>query len=119
MAQDPAADTDDAPVQAATMDRSGEIYRCCRGGAPKDRSPKGGTAETRAGEAARWIFVTQLNSVFPTHCHFRFRGDFLIFVLQLVELVVNAALGQQLLMRSNFAQLALVHDDDFIGALNS
>src|SRR5271156_538681 len=42
----------------------------------------------------------------------------LIFVLQLIELVVNAALGQQLLVRSHLADLAFVHHDDLVGALD-
>ncbi len=42
----------------------------------------------------------------------------LILVLELVELPVKAALGQQLLVRAHLAQLALVHDQDGIGALH-
>src|SRR5579864_4760771 len=45
-------------------------------------------------------------------------GDFLVFVLQLVELVVNAALGEQLLVRAHLAYAALVHDDNLVGALH-
>ncbi len=44
--------------------------------------------------------------------------DLLIFVLQLVELVVDAALGQEFLMRAHFADLSLVHNDDFVSALH-
>src|ERR1700683_3719822 len=42
----------------------------------------------------------------------------LIFILQLVKLVVNSALGQKLLVRSHLANLPLVHADDRVGALN-
>ena len=47
------------------------------------------------------------------------QGDpqFLVFVLQLVEAVVNAALRQQLLMRALLAQAALVKHEDAIGVL--
>src|SRR5262249_19986665 len=44
--------------------------------------------------------------------------DLLVLVLQLIKFVVNPTLGDQLLMRSHFAYLALVHDDDLVGALN-
>jgi hypothetical protein len=43
---------------------------------------------------------------------------FLILVLELVKLEVNAALGEQLLVRAHFADLAFVHDDDLVGALH-
>ncbi len=46
-------------------------------------------------------------------------ADFLIFVLQLIEPVINAALGEQLLVGTHFANLAFVHHDDLIGALDS
>src|SRR5271169_412658 len=55
----------------------------------------------------------------------RVRGDrgspgrhLLILILQLVELVVNSALGQQLLVRSHFADLPFVHHDDLVGTLD-
>ena len=38
--------------------------------------------------------------------------------MQLVKLVVDAALRQQLLVRAHLADLAFVHDDDLVGALN-
>src|SRR5262252_8283782 len=44
--------------------------------------------------------------------------QFLFFVLQLVEPVVNAALRQQFLMRALFAQAAFVEDQDAVGVLN-
>lgn len=47
------------------------------------------------------------------HCRY-----FLILVLQLVELVVDAALGEKLLVRAHFAHLSLVHNDDLVGPLN-
>src|SRR5512142_2046784 len=53
------------------------------------------------------------------YCRFgRENGDFLVLVLELVELVVDAALGEQLLVRAHFSNLALVHDDDLVGALH-
>ena len=58
------------------------------------------------------------NLVVSAGGNFRFCGDFLVFVLQLVKLPVDSAFGQQFLVRSHFAQLALVHDDDLVGALN-
>jgi len=42
----------------------------------------------------------------------------LLFVLELVEAVVDAALGKQLLMRALFAEAALVEDEDAVGMLN-
>src|SRR5882724_2679107 len=45
-------------------------------------------------------------------------ANLLIFVLQLIELPVNPALGEELLVRSHFADLAFVHDDDLVGALD-
>src|SRR5262249_29694253 len=38
--------------------------------------------------------------------------------LKLIQLVINAALRKQLLMRTDFAHTALVHDDDLIALLN-
>src|SRR5579863_9531073 len=49
--------------------------------------------------------------------YLRAGSDFLIFVLQLIELVVNTTLGQQLLMRTHLADLTFVHHDNLIGAL--
>src|SRR6266481_7163458 len=45
--------------------------------------------------------------------------NLLIFILQLIELVINAVLGEQLLVGTHFAHLSLVHDDNFVGALDS
>src|SRR5712672_4582214 len=42
----------------------------------------------------------------------------LLFVLELVEAVVDAALGKQLLMRALFAEAALVEDENAVGMLN-
>src|ERR1700676_787473 len=42
----------------------------------------------------------------------------LLFVLELVEAVVDAALGKELLMRALFAKAALVEDKDAVGVLN-
>ena len=46
------------------------------------------------------------------------RGDFLVFVLELVELPVEAAVGEELLVGALLAELALVHDEDGVGALD-
>src|ERR1700687_1384812 len=46
------------------------------------------------------------------------RRHLLILVLQLIELVINPALGQQLLVRSHLADLAFVHHDDLVGPLD-
>src|SRR5208337_3003273 len=46
------------------------------------------------------------------------RWHFLVFILQLIELVINPALSQQLLMRSHLADLAFVHHDNLVGALD-
>src|ERR1700761_3067611 len=49
----------------------------------------------------------------------RAHGQFLVFVLQLVQLPVNAALAQQFLVGAELTQLALVHHQDPVGLLNS
>ena len=41
--------------------------------------------------------------------------EFLVAVLELVELVVEAVLGEEFLMVAALAELALVHDEDGIG----
>ena len=43
---------------------------------------------------------------------------FLVFVLELVELVVEAAFGEELLVGALLAELAFVHDEDGVGALD-
>src|SRR5215472_9748146 len=45
-------------------------------------------------------------------------SQLLVFVLQLIELPVNAAMRQQLLVVADLAHLAFVHGDDLIGSLN-
>ena len=50
--------------------------------------------------------------------HLRAGGNFLIFVLQLIKLEINAVLGQELLVGAHLADLAFVHHDDFVGALD-
>src|SRR5579863_1440239 len=42
----------------------------------------------------------------------------LLFVLELVEAVVDAALGEQFLMGALFAEAAFVEDEDAVGVLN-
>ena len=44
--------------------------------------------------------------------------QFLLFVLQLVQPVINAALRQQFLVRALFAQAAFVEHQDAVGVLN-
>src|SRR5579863_10083779 len=46
------------------------------------------------------------------------KAQLLIFVLKLIQTVVNASFGQQLLMRALFAQTALVEDKDSVGILD-
>src|SRR5579863_7821098 len=42
----------------------------------------------------------------------------LLFVLELVEAVVDAALGEQFLVGALFAEAAFVEDEDAVGVLN-
>src|SRR5690242_4596865 len=46
------------------------------------------------------------------------QAQFLIFVLKLVEAVVNASLAQQLLMRALLAQASLMEDENSVGMLD-
>ena len=46
------------------------------------------------------------------------RRQFLIFVLELIELPVEAALREQFLVGAQLSELAFVHDEDGFGALN-
>src|SRR3954467_2688209 len=43
---------------------------------------------------------------------------FLIFVLQLVQLEVDPALGEELLVRARFPQVPLVQDEDLVHVLD-
>ena len=45
-------------------------------------------------------------------------AEFLVFVLELVELVVEAALGEELLVGAALAELASVHDEDLVRGLD-
>ena len=45
-------------------------------------------------------------------------AEFLVFVLKLVELVVEAVEGEELLVGALLAEMALVHDEDDVGALD-
>src|ERR1043166_796455 len=45
-------------------------------------------------------------------------GDFLVLVLKLIQRPINAAQREQFLVRSALAQLALVHDENPVGALD-
>ena len=44
--------------------------------------------------------------------------DFLVLVLQLIKLVINSPLRQQLLMRADLTDAALMHDDDLVASLD-
>ncbi len=43
----------------------------------------------------------------------------LLFVLELIEAVVDATLGEEFLVRALFAEAAFVEDEDAVGVLNS
>jgi len=43
---------------------------------------------------------------------------FLVLILELVELEVEAVVGEELLVGALFAELAFVHDEDGVGALD-
>ena len=45
-------------------------------------------------------------------------AEFLILVLQLVELPVEAAIGKQFLVRTHLAKLPFVHDENRVGSLD-
>src|SRR5205085_4428637 len=45
-------------------------------------------------------------------------GAFAVGVLEFVEPPIEAVLGEQFLMRALFAQFAVMHDDDAVGALD-
>ena len=45
-------------------------------------------------------------------------AELLVAVLELVELPVEAALGEELLVGAALAELAFVHDEDGVGALD-
>src|SRR4029077_5752909 len=45
-------------------------------------------------------------------------GQFLLLVLELIEPVVDATLGQQFLVRALFAQTSLVKHENAVGMLN-
>ena len=45
-------------------------------------------------------------------------GSFLVLVLKLVELEVEAVLGEELLVGALFAELTFVHDEDGVRALD-
>jgi len=45
-------------------------------------------------------------------------AEFLVLVLELVELPIEATLQEQLLVRAHLAELAFVHDQDGVGALH-
>ena len=54
-----------------------------------------------------------------TVARIRRQMEFLFFVLQLIQAVVDAALGKQLLMRALFPEAALVEDQYAVGVLDS
>ena len=45
-------------------------------------------------------------------------AELLVLVLELVELPVEATVREQLLVGAAFAEVALVHDEDGVGALD-
>ena len=45
-------------------------------------------------------------------------AELLVLVLELIELPIKSALGQQLLVRSALAELTFVHDKDSVGGLD-
>jgi hypothetical protein len=57
----------------------------------------------------------QIHSVVGTDLR---HAKFLVFVLQLIELPVNPAFGQQCLVVPDLAHLAFVHHDDIVRPLN-
>src|SRR5580700_1691291 len=93
-------------------------------------SPEASPAEIRIRKTAlyrvlRACLVVPSGSDFRLREASRIRGrgcprhiDFLVFVLELIQLEVNPALGQELLVGAHFADLAFVHNDDFVGALH-
>ena len=64
--------------------------------------------------AGKW---TKVELIVGANLRLRYT-QFLVLVLELVELKVNATLGQKLLMRAHFAHMPFVHDDDLIGTLD-
>src|ERR1700736_368933 len=46
------------------------------------------------------------------------QGEFLLLVLKLIEAIVDAAWGEEFLVRALFAKAALVEDEDAVGVLN-
>ena len=46
------------------------------------------------------------------------RCQFLVFVLQLIQLEVNPSIGEKLLVGAHFPQLGFMHHDDFVGTLH-
>ena len=69
-------------------------------------------------EAPLYLVVCRSSNAEALAVRKRRYRQLLVLVLQLVELPVDAAMGQQLLVRADLADLALVHHDDLVGALN-
>jgi|SRR5215472_8406176 len=81
--------------------------------------PPRGDGATRLSPESRYWFLRASVVRFLLVPGLRLRDThFLVFVLKLVELPINAALGEQLLVAADLADLALVHDDDLVGSLN-
>ena len=45
-------------------------------------------------------------------------AELLFLVLELIELPVDSAMGEQFLMIANLSDVAFVHDDNLVGTLN-
>src|SRR5712672_4383135 len=83
----------------------GWCFRDARWHAAGTRSVACGNRKRCAGATARGVGIV-------------WEMQLLLFVLELVEAVVDAALGKQLLMRALFAEAALVKDEDAVSVLN-
>src|SRR5580692_4782108 len=68
--------------------------------------------------ASRSVSCTARLLVVRVGSDVRSGSNFLVFILQLIELVVNAVLGEQLLVRTHLPNLPFVHHDNLVGALN-
>src|SRR5580700_7348556 len=68
---------------------------------------------------AGWFLVIGRERMRKSGLAAGYRSDqFLLFVLQLIEAVVNSAQREKLLMRSLFTQATLVEDKDAVSMLN-
>ena len=78
-----------------------------------------GRCDVNPSRAAEWVAGREADRRGGRRIPRGFRqAQFLFFVLELVEAVVDAALGEKFLMRALFAQAALVEDENAVGVLN-